>query len=115
MEKKASAYAQYNDAAVLDLLSTMLPQLVKEAAAPMANIDTVTVISTDGASQLTKNVASNVAQGMQIANDLLGVDLGALFQRLGAAKASSNGSTGSSVPAADFTPVELTDAEQRAD
>jgi flotillin len=115
MEKKAGAYAQYNDAAVLDLLSTMLPQLVKEAAAPMASIDTVTVISTDGASQLTKNVASNVAQGMQIANDLLGVDLGALFQRLGGAKASSNGSPGSSVPAAEFAPVELTGAEQPTD
>jgi len=82
MGKKADAYELYGDAAVVDLLSQMLPRLVKEAAAPMASIDKVTVISTDGASQLTKSVASNVTQGMQLATDLLGVDLQGLFQRL---------------------------------
>ena len=40
------------------------------------------MISTDGARQLTKNVASNVTQGMQLASDLLGVDLAALFRNL---------------------------------
>ena len=82
MEKKATAYEGYGDAAVIDLLSQMLPQLVREAAAPIAAIDKVTVISTDGASQLTRNVTSNVTQGMQLASDLTGVDLSALFQRL---------------------------------
>lgn len=82
MQQKADAYAQYGDAAVLDLLARMLPELVKEAAAPMAAIDKVTVISTDGASQFTKSVAGNVTQGVQLASDLLGVDLSGLFQRL---------------------------------
>jgi len=82
MEKKADAYGQYGDAAVVDLLAQMLPQLVREAAAPISSIDKVTVISTDGASQLTKGVASNLSQGMQIANDLLGIDLAAMFQRM---------------------------------
>ena len=40
------------------------------------------MISTDGASDLTKSVASNVTQGMQLASDLLGIDLGSMFQRL---------------------------------
>ncbi|HWL46026.1 MAG TPA: SPFH domain-containing protein [Ilumatobacter sp.] len=82
MSKKADAYEQYGDAAVLDLLAEMLPRLVKEAAAPLGAIDKVTVISTDGASALTKNVAGNVTQGMQLASDLLGLDLPSLFQRL---------------------------------
>lgn len=82
MEKKANSYAQYGDAAIIDLLSQMLPRLVKEAAAPLSAIDNVTVISTEGASDLTKNVAGNVAQGMQLASDLLGVDLADLFQRM---------------------------------
>jgi len=82
MQKKADAYEQYGDAAVLDLLAQMLPQLVKEAAAPIAAIDKMTVISTDGASQVARNVAGNVTQGMQLASDLLGVDLGAMFQRM---------------------------------
>ena len=82
MSKKADAYGQYGDAAILEMLSTMLPRLVKEAAAPLGSIDKVTVISTEGASDLTKNVATNVTQGMQLASDLLGVDLAGLFQRL---------------------------------
>ena len=82
MQKKADAYGQYGDAAVLEMLSSMLPRLVKEAAAPIGAIDKVTVISTQGASEITKNVASNVTQGMQLASDLLGVDLSAMFQRI---------------------------------
>jgi flotillin len=83
MARKADAFGQYGDAAVLEMLSTMLPQLVREAAAPMGAIDKLTVISTDGASDMTKRVASNVTQGVQLASDLLGVDLAGLFQRVG--------------------------------
>ena len=82
MSKKADAYGQYGDAAVLEMLSTMLPELVREAAAPMSSIDKLTVISTDGASEMTKRVAGNVTQGMQLASDLLGIDLPSMFQRL---------------------------------
>ena len=82
MAKKATAYEQYGQAAVLDLLADMLPQLVKEAAAPLANVDKMTVISTDGASQLTKNAAQNVTQGLQLVSDLLGIDLAQLFRNL---------------------------------
>lgn len=82
MEKKATAYEQYGQAAILDLLADMLPKLVKEAAAPLASVDKMTVISTDGASQLTRNAAQNVTQGMQLASDLLGIDLGQLFRNL---------------------------------
>jgi flotillin len=40
------------------------------------------VISTDGASALTRTVASNVAQGLQLGSDLTGVDLTRLLSRL---------------------------------
>jgi flotillin len=100
MEKKATAYGQYGEAAVLDLLADMLPQLVREAAAPMSAIDKITVISTDGATQLTKSVAGNVTQGMQLASDLLGVDLSSLFHRL-ANGGGRDGTTSLAPPAAD--------------
>ena len=82
MEKKAEAYEQYGDAAIVDLLAKALPDVVGRAAAPLEAIDNLTVISTDGASQLTRTVASNVAQGLQLATDLTGVDLAALFGQL---------------------------------
>src|SRR5947199_154478 len=83
MQAKAAAFNQYGEAAVLDLLVRVLPQVVEKAAAPMAAIDKMTVISTDGASTLTKNVAANVAQGLQLGTDLTGIDLAALLAKLG--------------------------------
>lgn len=89
MEKRATAYEQYGQAAILDLLADMLPQLVKEAAAPLAAVDKMTVISTDGASQITKNAAQNVTQGLQLASDLLGIDLAEMFKTLAGKKADA--------------------------
>jgi flotillin len=83
MRLKAEAFAKYGEAAVLDLLVTVLPQVVGAASEPMKAIDKMTVISTDGASSLSKSVASNVAQGLQLGTDLTGVDLPNLLSRLG--------------------------------
>lgn len=83
MRLKAEAFQKYGEAAVLDLLVKVLPEVVKAASDPMKNIDKMTVISTDGASSLTRTVASNVAQGLQLGSDLTGVDLGSLLARLG--------------------------------
>src|SRR5207244_2200501 len=83
MQAKAEAFNQYGEAAVLDLLVRVLPQVGEKAAAPLAAIDKLTVISTDGASTLTKNVAANVAQGLELGRDLTGIDLTALLATLG--------------------------------
>ncbi len=99
MQRKADAFDQYGDAAVLEMLAEMLPKLVREASAPLTAIDSMTVISTDGASAVTKTVAGNVTQGMQMASDLLGVDIQALFQRL-AGQSATDSSTGSAAGSA---------------
>ena len=91
MARKAEAFAAYGEAAVLDLLVRVLPQVVEAAAAPMSAIDKMTVISTDGASSLTKSVAGNVAQGLQLGTDLTGIDLAALLARLGNVVDAHNG------------------------
>lgn len=83
LDEKAKAFAQFSDAAVLDLLVRVLPDVVREASAPLGNVDKLTLISTDVASDLTRTVARNVEQGMQIGSDLTGVDVSALLRRLG--------------------------------
>jgi flotillin len=83
--KNAEAFKHYGDAATLDLLADVLPEVVRGASEPISAVERMTVISTDGASSLAKTVASNVEQGMQIGSDLTGVDLRALFGRLGGA------------------------------
>jgi flotillin len=82
MRQRADAFKQYEQAAMLDLLSGMLPDIVRAAAEPVSAIQRMTVISTDGASQLTKTVASNIEQGMSIASDLTGLDLRAMLTDL---------------------------------
>nr|BFE64330.1 flotillin family protein [Dactylosporangium thailandense] len=83
MKLKADAFATYGEAAILDLLVRVMPDVVKAASDPMGNIDRMTVISTDGASSLTKSVANNVAQGLQLGTDLTGIDLQKLLSKLG--------------------------------
>lgn len=93
MRKKAEAYSQYGEAAIVDIIAETLPQVVAEAARPMSQIDAMTVISTDGASQTVRNVASTVAQGQEMARSLFGVDLASLVQRF-AGEASNGGTHG---------------------
>ena len=76
---KAEAFREFDEAAVLDLLVKFLPDIVRAAAEPISGIDKLTVISTDGASSLSKSVATNVSQGLQIGSDLMGVDLAGLL------------------------------------
>jgi flotillin len=85
MQSKADSFNAYGEAAVLDLLLRVLPEMIAAAAAPVGNIDKLTVISTDGASALTKTVASTVAQGIQMGTDLTGVDLTQLLAKLSGA------------------------------
>jgi flotillin len=94
MQAKADAFAKYGEAAVLDLLVRIMPQVVQAASAPLSAIDKLTVISTDGASSLTKTVASNVAQGLQLGTDLTGIDLSELLARLGGMATGGAGSNG---------------------
>ncbi|MEV6632180.1 SPFH domain-containing protein [Actinoplanes sp. NPDC051470] len=103
MRLKADAFARYGEAAILDLLAQVLPQVVEAASRPIGAIDKLTVISTDGASSLTRSVASNVAQGLQLGTDLTGVDLSGLLTRLG----RSNGQATPAVPTVDPPPEKI--------
>ncbi|HVM01014.1 MAG TPA: SPFH domain-containing protein [Egibacteraceae bacterium] len=97
--RNAEAFAHYNDAAVLDILAGILPDTVRAAAEPIAAVEKMTVISTEGASHLTRNVASNLEQGLQVGSDLLGLDLRALLSRLG-----RQGGAGEALAAARSSP-----------
>jgi flotillin len=81
MEKKADAFAKYGQAAMLEMVVAALPETVAAAAAPLAGIDKLTVISADGANQLPKQVGSNIAQGFEIFKDVTGIDLVELTKR----------------------------------
>ncbi|MEH7416504.1 flotillin family protein [Neobacillus drentensis] len=49
-EKIAEAFEQFGQAAILDMIIKMLPEYAKQVAAPLSNIDKITVVDTGGAS-----------------------------------------------------------------
>ena len=79
----AEAFKHYNEAAVIELIAEVLPELVRAASEPLSNIGSMTVISTDGASSIVRGVAANIEQGLAIGSSLTGVDLKAVLTRIG--------------------------------
>lgn len=75
LTRKADAYGRYNQAAVLDMMVAVLPQIAHEVAAPMAAIDQLTVISTDGAADLTKKATTVISELPAVIKQLTGVDV----------------------------------------
>ena len=101
MDKRADAFAHYNDAAVLQMLIEVLPQIAREVAAPMAAIDQLTVISSDGAGALPRQVNDNVVQTLNMLKTSTGLDLEALIKKsVGNATGTSGDGT---APALDGT------------
>lgn len=82
MDAKAEALKKYGEAALVQELIERLPEIVRAAAEPMSNIQGMTVISTDGASAITKNVASVLSEGQGVIKQLTGVDLNDLISRM---------------------------------
>lgn len=78
----AEALAQQSEAFLQLRMVEMLPQIAHELAAPMGNIDQLTVISTDGASQLAKNVASGFTEVDSVLTSTIGVGIKDLLSGL---------------------------------
>ena len=78
----AEALAQQSEAFLQLRMVEMLPQIAHELAAPMGNIDQLTVISTDGASQLAKNVASGFTEVDAVLNSTMGLGIKDLLSGL---------------------------------
>ncbi len=84
-EKLAEAFEKYGEAAVLDILAKMLPEFAGRIAEPIGKIDKLSVVDTGGG-QGAGRVAGYVTELMASSNEMLqnvaGVDLNALAQRL---------------------------------
>ena len=91
MDKKAEAFAGYNEAAVLQMLVEVLPKVAAELARPMTGIDKLTVISADGAGELPRQVSNNLVQTMELLKTTTGLDIESLIQKY----ASTTGAPGS--------------------
>jgi flotillin len=88
---RAEAYRQFNEAAVIQTVLSMLPEIVRAAAEPMGRIDQLTVLSNDGASELVKNTTRTVTEASATVKGLTGIDVPALIGRSMGARFGGNG------------------------
>lgn len=91
---RAEAYKQFNEAAVIQTVLSMLPDIVRAAAEPMGNIGSLTVLSADGASDVVKTTTRTVAEAGAAVKGLTGLDIPGLINEAVGRQAASGG-TGS--------------------
>src|SRR5215467_6560700 len=93
---RADAYKQFNEAALIQTVLAALPDVVRAAAEPMGKIDSLTVMSADGASDLVKNATRAVVESTTAIKGLTGLDVpnligGALGRTVERKPAEENG------------------------
>jgi flotillin len=87
---RAEAYRQFNEAAIIQTVLSMLPDIVRAAAEPMSHIDQLTVLSNEGASDMVKNVTRTVTEAGATVKGLTGIDIPELLnEALGSSGDSS--------------------------
>ena len=76
----AEAYKQFNQAAVLSQILEALPKIAHEVSAPYSNIDSLSVVSSDGEAKLSKNIATGMREAIDLLKSTTGLDLGEFLQ-----------------------------------
>jgi flotillin len=87
MNVKAEAYQEYNQAAVIDKLFASMPEIVKALAAPLANVDKITIVSTGngeaaGMNKITGDITKMAAQVPALFETLSGMPLSELLGKV---------------------------------
>lgn len=75
MVKRAEAYKQYNEAAVLELLMERMPEIATAIASPLAAVDNLTIVDVDGASKLPQTVTKVFGELDAIVKGMTGTSL----------------------------------------
>lgn len=92
---RADAYRQFNEAAIISTVLSMLPEIVRAAAEPIGQIGSLTVLSTDGAADIVKTTTRTLAEASASVKGLTGIDIPELL---------TNALGGESKPAAPERP-----------
>ncbi|MFC4778389.1 SPFH domain-containing protein [Paenibacillus sp. GCM10023252] len=84
-EKLAEAFEKFGEAAVLDIIVKMLPELAGKIAEPIKGIDKLTVVDTgngEGAARLSNYVTSLMATAPEMLKSVSGIDVNSLMKGL---------------------------------
>ena len=79
IEKKAEAQRKMGEASVLEMYLTALPEVVKNAATPLAQTDKIVMYGDGNSTKLVRDVMSSASQIMDGMKESTGIDLQALL------------------------------------
>ena len=87
MNVKAEAFQEYNQAAVIDKLITVMPEVVRALATPLNQVDRITVVSTGdgnaaGVNKITGDITKMAAQVPALFEGLSGMDIKDLLSKV---------------------------------
>lgn len=85
IEKKAEAQAKMKEASIVEMICKALPEIAKEVATPLQNIDSITMYG-DQSSKLIENGTQNIDKILKVAQDSLGLDLKSILAGFAAGK-----------------------------
>ena len=91
IEKKAEAQKKMGEASVLEMYLTALPEVVKNAAAPLAQTDKIVMYGDGNSTKLVGDVMTSTSQIMEGMRESTGIDLGALLAGFVGGRAASSG------------------------
>ncbi len=79
IEKKAEAQKKMGEASILEMYLSALPEVVKNAAAPLAQTDKIVMYGDGNSSRLVKDVMQSSSQIIEALKEATGIDVTALL------------------------------------
>ena len=86
IEKKAEAQKKMGEASVLEMYLTALPEVVKNAASPLAQTDKIVMYGEGNSTKLVRDVMNSTDQVIEGLKQTTGLDLGAIIAGFAGAK-----------------------------
>ena len=90
IEKKAEAQKKMGEASVLEMYLTALPEVVKNAATPLAQTDKIVMYGDGNSTKLVGDVMNSTSQIMEGMKETTGIDIGSLLAGFVGGRAASN-------------------------
>ena len=88
IEKKAEAQKKMGEASVLEMYLNALPEVVKNAAAPLAQTDRIVMYGDGNSTKMVKDVMNSASQIMEGVKESTGIDLGNILAGFAGGKAA---------------------------
>ena len=91
IDKKAEAQKKMGEASVLEMYFAAMPQIAQAVAAPLANVDSITMYGEGNQAKMVQDITTTISQIMKGVENATGVNLASIFAGYIGGKVSKEG------------------------